>query len=260
MLFSSETIAKVINEKFEPVWVSVRDVPLVTIDFGHGHKITRTLNGNVATYALHPDGTVLDILPGIYAPEEYAQQLEQMSYLHQYVCKAFARKPTDVLSEYHTTQMKLLADGKEPGKLVFNIASAISKGRIENPVKFVIFGQPSAKEPTPAVNTASPAQIAVQQYQQAAVSDPAPKESKAATTLRGWKELAEDTKINETLHRKMIHEHLAKVGAVQPKDVTRWLYKEVLHADLDDPYLGLGEVLNKNYPFAEEDKSATILP
>jgi hypothetical protein len=31
------------------------------------------------------------------------------------------------------------------------------------------------------------------------------------------------------------------------------MYKEVLNADLDDPYLGLGRVLFANYPFAKED-------
>lgn len=251
MLFSSDTVAKAMNEQFEPVWVSVRDVPVVTIDFGGGRKITRTLNGNVATYALHPDGTVLDILPGIYQPEEYVKQLQQMHWLYKYVNFFDRSKPketlTTKLAAYHTQQAELLADGKEPGRFEFNMAAAVSKARIENPVKFVIAGQPAAK----AENKGdTPAQIAVQQYGK---TDAKPAESKAAETLRGWKEMAEDTKLNETAHRKAIHGHLAKAGGVQPKDVTKWLYKEVLHADLDDPYLGLGEVLNRNYPFADED-------
>jgi hypothetical protein len=253
VLFSSEPVAKAMNEKFEPVWVSVRDVPVVTIDFGGGHTLTRTLNGNVATYALHPDGTVLDILPGIYSPDEYATQLDQLALLYQYAYTGFQPKSAARLAEYHATQAKRLADGQGPGRLQMDAASTFSKGRIESPVKLVIAGQP----PSAGANTnpASPAQIAGQQYQQAAVPTPT-NGSKAATTLRGWKEMVEDTRINETLHRKLIHEHLAKAGAVRPKDVTRWLYKQVLHADLDDPYLGLGEVLNKNYPFADEDKPA----
>jgi hypothetical protein len=251
VLFSSDTVAKAMNEQFEPVWVSVRDVPVVTIDFGGGKTITRTLNGNVATYALHPDGTVLDILPGIYQPEEYVKQLQQMHWLYKYVSFFDRAKPketlTTKLTAYHQQQADLLADGKEPGKFEFNMAAAISKARVENPVKFVLAGQP----PTKGENKGdTPAQIAVQQYGQ---GDGKPAESKAAETLRGWKEMAEDTKLNETAHRKAIHGHLAKAGTVQPKDVTKWLYKEVLHADLDDPYLGLGEVLNKNYPFADED-------
>jgi hypothetical protein len=74
--------------------------------------------------------------------------------------------------------------------------------------------------------------------------------------LPGWKELVEDTKINETLRRRAIHEKLAATGRVKPEDVKKWLFKEVLAADLDDPTLGIGELLNKRYPFAEEDASA----
>jgi hypothetical protein len=32
------------------------------------------------------------------------------------------------------------------------------------------------------------------------------------------------------------------------------MYKEVLHADLDDPYLGLGKLLFDNYVFSAEEK------
>ena len=48
-------------------------------------------------------------------------------------------------------------------------------------------------------------------------------------------------------------------GSIQPKDVTKQLYKEILHADLDDPYLGLGQTLFAGYPFAKEDKGETAL-
>jgi hypothetical protein len=41
---------------------------------------------------------------------------------------------------------------------------------------------------------------------------------------------------------------------VQPAAVMKRLYKDVLHADLDDPYLGLGPTLFANYAFAKEDK------
>jgi hypothetical protein len=74
-----------------------------------------------------------------------------------------------------------------------------------------------------------------------------------AEKLAGWKELAEDTRINETIRRRVVHEKLAAAGRAEPKDVTKWLYKEVLKADLDDPYLGLGDILNRQYPFAAED-------
>ena len=70
MLFSSDPLAAYINATFKPVWESVRPVPVVTIDFGNGERITRTLHGNIATSVCDPAGRVLDVLPGLYAPAE----------------------------------------------------------------------------------------------------------------------------------------------------------------------------------------------
>jgi hypothetical protein len=68
-------------------------------------------------------------------------------------------------------------------------------------------------------------------------------------------ELALDSKVNEQIRRRAVHDWLAHGGADRPDDLKKWLYKEVLHADLDDPLLGLGGVLTENYPFAEEDRA-----
>ena len=78
-----------INNNFEPVWESVRPVPIVTIDFGNGTKITRTLHGNIATYLCNARGTVFDILPGIYEPGEYLNQLNQFALLYRHTRQGF---------------------------------------------------------------------------------------------------------------------------------------------------------------------------
>ena len=36
MLFSNDSVANFINENFEPVWVSVRPVPIVTLEMAVG--------------------------------------------------------------------------------------------------------------------------------------------------------------------------------------------------------------------------------
>lgn len=68
-------------------------------------------------------------------------------------------------------------------------------------------------------------------------------------------DLEADTKINETARRKLIHDKLAGSESLTMPgtDFTKWLYREVLHVDLDDPYLGLGKTLFASYPFARED-------
>ncbi|MCG8585316.1 MAG: hypothetical protein MI757_11445, partial [Pirellulales bacterium] len=55
--------------------------------------------------------------------------------------------------------------------------------------------------------------------------------------LAEWKPLFDDTKLNESTRRRQIHKYLAEKGLVAPSDMTKWLYREVLDADLDDPYL-----------------------
>ena len=83
---------------------------------------------------------------------------------------------------------------------------------------------------------------------------PPPREYPALDDVAGWKELVEDTTLNEGTRRRQIHEMLAKTGLVRPEKVLKPIYKDVLHADLDDPYLGLGKTLFATYPFAREDQ------
>src|SRR5262249_53179568 len=95
-----------------------------------------------------------------------------------------------------------------------------------------------------------------QRQQPVVEADPVTEEPKleAVDDVANWKVLAEDTQLNETVRRQQIHEMLAASGLVGPEKLTRHLYKEVLHADLDDPYLGLGDALFAHYPFSKEDK------
>jgi hypothetical protein len=264
VLFSNAEVAAFINNNFEPAWESVRPVPIVRIDFGNGTVLTRTLNGNIATSVCTRDGDVLDVLPGIYQPETYLEQLDQFRLLARYVNKAIragasapvakgvaqqqaaaaAEKPktpeelrAEVVKSYHETQAKALADQGVAAKFV--VTAGISKARVEDPVKLVL-GVPGDK---PSAKSTS--------------KDATKKEGKTplekADEVATWKTLAEDTKLNETVRRKLIHELLAKEGLVKPEKLVKAIYKDVLHADLDDPYLGLGESLFASYPFAKED-------
>jgi hypothetical protein len=79
VLFSDARISNYINNNFEPVWQSVRAVPMITIDFGNGQKVKRTLHGNIATYVCMRDGSVVDVLPGLYRPDAYLQSLKSIA-------------------------------------------------------------------------------------------------------------------------------------------------------------------------------------
>ena len=67
--------------------------------------------------------------------------------------------------------------------------------------------------------------------------------------LARWDLVVKDTYLNETIRHRQVHDWLAKQVAVRPDQVKNWLYKEVLHTDLDDPYLGLHKTIFDGYPF-----------
>jgi hypothetical protein len=233
-LFSKDSVADFVNRNFEPAWVSVRPVPVVRIDFGDGHVLTRTLHGNILTSVCDADGRVLDALPGIYMPDAYVDRLNQLQLLSKYVAKLPAGDRGDWLRGWHERQAASLKKDETPEQFAERRKTPpITKRLIETPVELVLLPAGSPPEKLPPAKADAKADPA----------DPA-----------GWKELAEDTKVNETTRRRQIHELLAAAGPVAPEKVTRPIYKDVLHADLDDPYLGLGKVLFDNYPFAKEDE------
>jgi len=228
-------VATVINSQFEAVWESVRPVPIVRIDFGNGTLLTRTLHGNIATYVCAADGQVLDILAGIYTPAVYMAQLQQFRLLANYAEQEGKEKRGLRLREYHQGQADALAKN-EPAAVLVNQAF-MSKRAIEGGIKAVLVPGTMVKHVRPSL-----------------VSNKKPTDERLepAEDLANWKLLAEDTRINESVRREQIHSLLASKGAVQPERIVKWLYKDVLHADLDDPYLGLGSTLFANYPFKDQ--------
>lgn len=76
-MFSNPTIAKLMNSEFVPHWVNVRDAPKVTIDFGDGRVLERTLNGNIATYICLPNGQTLDVITGLNDEATYLRRLRE---------------------------------------------------------------------------------------------------------------------------------------------------------------------------------------
>lgn len=87
ILYSNAEIAKTLRENYILHWKSVRPAPRITIDFGDGRKIERTITGNSIHYILDENGAILDALPGLYSPQEFAKYLNLTKNLHQSVQK-----------------------------------------------------------------------------------------------------------------------------------------------------------------------------
>lgn len=75
LLYPDESVRKLLHDKFVLTWKSVRPVPKITIDFGDGRKVERTITGNSVHYVLLADGQIVDVFPGLYGPKPFLQRL-----------------------------------------------------------------------------------------------------------------------------------------------------------------------------------------
>ncbi len=107
MLFSQPELAAFLSEHFECAWQSLRPVPRVTIDFGGGHVLRRTLNGNVATWLCTPEGWALDVVPGLTDVAGFRRRAEEALALHRRLRQA--DDPVALLRAHHAAHAVALA-------------------------------------------------------------------------------------------------------------------------------------------------------
>ena len=141
MLFSNDQVAQFINRNFEPTWEMVREVPIVRIDFGGGHVLTRTLHGNILTAVCTANGLTLDALPGIYNPPGYLDQLDQFRLLAQQFTRTPAEGREDWVRKYHQRQAARIARNQPPERFVDLLKlPPVGKGVVERPTEALLTG------------------------------------------------------------------------------------------------------------------------
>lgn len=107
-LYANKDISKLLRDRFVLHWKTVRPVPRVTIDFGDGRKLERTLTGNSAHYILSTEGRPLDILPGLYGPQAFTDWLNRSLQLASDFEAAESTDREEVLAEYHSDRLKVV--------------------------------------------------------------------------------------------------------------------------------------------------------
>jgi hypothetical protein len=108
-LYANVQISQTLRDKFVLHWESVRPVPKVTIDFGDGRKLERTLTGNSIHYVVDKEGRPLDGLPGLYGPQAFKQWLTRAEQLHrEYLAQEPAQRE-ELLQNYHQARVAAIA-------------------------------------------------------------------------------------------------------------------------------------------------------
>lgn len=75
VLYANKDVSAYLHDRYVLHWQSVRPVPKVTIDFGDGRVLERTLTGNSIHYVLDEHGRAIDAIPGLYSAARFKELL-----------------------------------------------------------------------------------------------------------------------------------------------------------------------------------------
>ncbi len=109
VLYSNPEVARFLRETFVMHWAAFAAAPQITIDFGDGRKIVRTITGNSIHYVLNSEGQVVDGLPGLYSPKAFLNGLHEIVALVQSMRTETQEADRAALfAKYHDQRLSLL--------------------------------------------------------------------------------------------------------------------------------------------------------
>jgi len=113
-LYANSQVSAHLRDNFILHWQSVRPVPRITVDFGDGRKLERTITGNSAHYVLNSTGQPLEVLPGLYGPKAFQEWLVRSKDLADRLMLVSNREHiTTLLKEHHANRRNLLDEELE---------------------------------------------------------------------------------------------------------------------------------------------------
>lgn len=110
VLYANPQVAQYLREHFILHWQSERPAPHVTIDFGDGRKIERTITGNSIHYIVDAEGRLLDALPGLYGPAAFLRALQTAEKLALQLRGQPDAMRSAMLQTYHRERLQQLND------------------------------------------------------------------------------------------------------------------------------------------------------
>jgi len=111
VLYSNAEIASVLRERFVLHWQSVRPAPIITVDFGDGRKLERTITGNSIHYVLDSSGDMIEALPGLYGPKAFLRSLAEAEGLSKSLVANKNTARDAMLSAHYYNRSNFLSAG-----------------------------------------------------------------------------------------------------------------------------------------------------
>ena len=104
-LYSNPAISDYLREHFILHWKTVRPAPRVTVDYGDGRKLERTITGNSIHYILDEQGSIVDALPGLYSPAAFLRELKQAETVARQIIGQEAAKRAQIRRSYQDARL-----------------------------------------------------------------------------------------------------------------------------------------------------------
>jgi hypothetical protein len=182
VLYANTDVSKYLREHFILHWKSVRPAPRVTIDFGDGRRLERTLTGNSIHYILDSNGQLVDALPGLYGPAAFMRGLQQGETLAKQLAGKTPDERWQDLRAYHNGRIQAIAAdwagdvARTGGRVPSDVAARIERRK----------GNPGAIEVAPVAITKAVTEVNILK---SITADATALE--AATDLTIWNKIAE---------------------------------------------------------------------
>jgi hypothetical protein len=266
VLYPNREIAAYLRDHFILHWRSERPVPAVTIDFGDGRVLHRTIAGNSIHYLLDESGRPLDALPGLYAPAPFLAQLREMVWLYD----QWSHMETNVreagLRGYHRVRASSASE-TERGDVPRDKIAAARRARLQHPAyaweasrlaisksasETAMFSKISFGTSSVVTDGKTLAERAATSDDFSAIDDKAlglirekrePLHESADALERVMESfrrtLAADTLQNEYTLRPRIHRFFVENPGLTFAKLNERVYTEVFKTPREDPWLGL---------------------
>jgi hypothetical protein len=104
-LYPNAQISQYLRENYILHWQSVRPAPRVTIDFGDGRTLERTLTGNSIHYILDSNGRPIEALPGLYGPQAFLKHISQSNNFVKSYNNTPPQQQETLLRQYHQQRL-----------------------------------------------------------------------------------------------------------------------------------------------------------
>jgi hypothetical protein len=131
VLYANSSVSAVLRDRFVLHWQSVRPVPVITIDFGDGRKLERTITGNSIHYVLDSKGDVIEAFPGLYGPGAFERNLVEVEALFMNLKAKSENEKFALLMKYYQTRANKISlawldeltkiKGKRPDRVLVQV-------------------------------------------------------------------------------------------------------------------------------------------